>query len=305
MRPFNHSLIFGLGLALATPGAASDGALEINQTCAVQTGCFPGDAAGFPVTINSPGSYVLTSGLDVSSTTSNAIEIEADGVAVDLNGFTLSGPGSCSLQSGNPVCSGGAVNDGIRVGLGRTDWGVRNGRLLGFGRGIGAEDASRCLVESVIAAENASAGLSLGDACSVRHSLAVVNGGSGIEAGAGVTLDGNGAHENAGAGLVSGNSATFSGNAADRNGGAGIECGEACAVNRGASSDNDGAGVVAGSGSLVESSAVYLNGPPQLGFSGSDSGYQNNALTQTGTQTRVSGDAVDMGTNLCSPNCQF
>ena len=39
---------------------ATDGAVELNQTCAVQTGCLADDAAGFPVTIATPGSYRLT-----------------------------------------------------------------------------------------------------------------------------------------------------------------------------------------------------------------------------------------------------
>ena len=39
-------------LLLATPARAGDGALEINQTCAVNTGCFARDTAGFPVTIS-------------------------------------------------------------------------------------------------------------------------------------------------------------------------------------------------------------------------------------------------------------
>ena len=34
-------------LTLAIPAFASDGVLEINQTCAVNTGCFAGDTAGF------------------------------------------------------------------------------------------------------------------------------------------------------------------------------------------------------------------------------------------------------------------
>jgi hypothetical protein len=46
---------------------ASDGQLEINQACAVNTGCFPGDDPGFPVTITQPGSYRLTGNLDLSA----------------------------------------------------------------------------------------------------------------------------------------------------------------------------------------------------------------------------------------------
>ena len=35
----------------ALPAFADEGVLEINQVCAVNTGCFVGDSAGFPVTI--------------------------------------------------------------------------------------------------------------------------------------------------------------------------------------------------------------------------------------------------------------
>ena len=49
------------GLLLATSSWAGDGVLEINQACAVETGCMPGDTAGFPVAILTSGSYRLTS----------------------------------------------------------------------------------------------------------------------------------------------------------------------------------------------------------------------------------------------------
>ena len=43
-----------LSLLLATPALATDGVLEINQSCAA-VGCFPGDEARLPVTITQPG----------------------------------------------------------------------------------------------------------------------------------------------------------------------------------------------------------------------------------------------------------
>jgi hypothetical protein len=36
-------------LAISGPAHAVDGVLEINQACAVNTGCFVGDTAGYPV----------------------------------------------------------------------------------------------------------------------------------------------------------------------------------------------------------------------------------------------------------------
>ena len=52
-----------LAVALGVPTALSAGVFEIDQRC-VAVGCFPGDFAGFPVTISSPGEYRLTSNLD-------------------------------------------------------------------------------------------------------------------------------------------------------------------------------------------------------------------------------------------------
>ena len=76
-----------LFLTLVTPALASDGVLEINQTCALETGCFVGDSAGFPVTITAPGSYRLTSSLN--PTGASVILIGSSRVQVDLNGFGL------------------------------------------------------------------------------------------------------------------------------------------------------------------------------------------------------------------------
>jgi hypothetical protein len=67
-----------LTIALASPALAVDGVLEINQACAVNTGCFSGDAAGLPVTITAAGSYRLTGNLTVP-------DENTDGIAVSAN----------------------------------------------------------------------------------------------------------------------------------------------------------------------------------------------------------------------------
>ena len=76
-------------LVLAGPTLAVDGVLEINQTCAVQTGCFAGDTAGWPVTITEGGSYRLTSNLIVPDKTTGAILVSTSSVSIDLNGFEI------------------------------------------------------------------------------------------------------------------------------------------------------------------------------------------------------------------------
>ena len=86
-----------LTLALALPVFAGDGVLEINQTCAA-TGCFAGDAAGFPVTISASGSYRLTG--DLTPSQGSAVSITAPHVTFDLSGFELIGAGSGGLADG-------------------------------------------------------------------------------------------------------------------------------------------------------------------------------------------------------------
>lgn len=61
IRALAHALPLTLLVATAQ---ASDGVAEINQACAVNTGCVAGDTAGFPVSLGaSPGNDRLTSDL--------------------------------------------------------------------------------------------------------------------------------------------------------------------------------------------------------------------------------------------------
>ncbi|MCK7510597.1 MAG: hypothetical protein MZV70_45425 [Desulfobacterales bacterium] len=81
-------------------GGAGDGVLEISQACALGGGCVPGDAPGFPVQIQAPGSYRLTTNLDLvygpaPDLDTAAILIGADDVTIDLAGFAVLGPTRC------------------------------------------------------------------------------------------------------------------------------------------------------------------------------------------------------------------
>jgi hypothetical protein len=107
-------------LVIAFPALAVDGVIEINQTCAVATGCFAGDTAGFPVSISPARSYVLTSNLTVSDPEANAIEVLVNDVTLDLNGHSIRGP------------AGGGGGKGVRA-LNRFNITIRNGRIWGFG----------------------------------------------------------------------------------------------------------------------------------------------------------------------------
>ncbi|MBS3744737.1 MAG: hypothetical protein KGY48_10340 [Wenzhouxiangellaceae bacterium] len=142
----------------------ADGVIEINQAC-VDIGCFEGDSAGFPIRIRQSGSYRLTSDIDTDAALTQAIEIQGDGVTLDLNGYTVRGRQSCQYdQNSSEVrcdLQEDLVNNMIRAfGTGHT---IRNGSVRGaLGTGIslgGAEPGGPHLVENVHLSENGSRSL--------------------------------------------------------------------------------------------------------------------------------------------------
>jgi len=142
---------------LAQVAPASDGVLEINQTCATSSaGCFLGDAGGFPVTITQAGSYRLTGNLTVPNGNTTAISIGISNVTLDLEGFAILGP---NLVNDNPSCSAGGTGIGISSTGESTI--VRNGHVRGMGfHGISLNGTSR--IEGVIAQHNCGIGLTIG-----------------------------------------------------------------------------------------------------------------------------------------------
>jgi len=76
------ALLFMVAIPISAYGA--DGQIKIAQTAGTT----------FPIQINEPGSYVLTSNLSVAAAYVNAININADNVTLDLNGHCIYGPGT-------------------------------------------------------------------------------------------------------------------------------------------------------------------------------------------------------------------
>ena len=93
----------------ASPALAVDGVIEINQAAALAGGITPCDAPGFPVTISQPGSYRLTSNLIVPDAATNGIQITANDVTLDLNGFSIIGPNTCTPNPVRCTFSGGGI----------------------------------------------------------------------------------------------------------------------------------------------------------------------------------------------------
>lgn len=98
----------------------------IASTAGAQTLINPANISSFPYTISKPGSYILTGNINVTTTGTNAININTTGVTLDLNGFSITGPLNCTSGGCTPnVVSGGIISN-------YPDTTIRNGHISGF-----------------------------------------------------------------------------------------------------------------------------------------------------------------------------
>jgi hypothetical protein len=146
----------------ATPLFAVDGVVLIDQNRALAGNVTPGDAPGFPVTISHPGSYRLSGNLTVAGGLSG-IEVRADGVTVDLNGFSIIGAGAGGPGSGINVPD-------IAGSPGYQETTVLNGtvRNMGF---AGVRVGYRSRVENVRVSSNGEYGINVELGSVVRNNI--------------------------------------------------------------------------------------------------------------------------------------
>lgn len=207
-------------LALLLPFAAfaSDGALEINQAC-VAAGCVPGDAAGFPVNTEVGRKYVLTSDLTLASANTDGVVL-AEGATLDLNGFAITGPYTCS---GTPVACNGSGNGFAIMAFSRST--VRNGSVRGMLVGVNLQGRGH-LVENMSVEHNGSSGINgLGEGAIVRGCRVARNeqGGILLSNAHGVLISGNTVTSNALTGIgLSGDGGLVERNTVVSNSGSGI-----------------------------------------------------------------------------------
>ena len=138
---------------------AADGVIEINRAIVEANG-------SFPYVISEPGSYILTGNLTVPDEDTTAIEVQADHVTVDLNGFAIIGPVQCTAEDGSVSCSPRGVGVGVQGrslsdeeggAFASTNTVVRNGTVRGMGLHGVYIDSGR--VEGVRALENRNTGI--------------------------------------------------------------------------------------------------------------------------------------------------
>ncbi len=181
---------------------AVDGVVLIDQNHALAGNLTPGDLPGFPVTLSQPGSYKLSGNLTVPDANTTAIQITADHVTLDLNGFAIIGPVVCT--SSPAVCPPAGSGIGVNADNGPGKEGPRgtkvlNGTIRGMGQTGIVITGTGAYVEKVTV--NSSGGAGFVVAGSVVDSAATLNGSFGILA---ITVRGSFATDNHGNGIVLG-----------------------------------------------------------------------------------------------------
>ena len=294
------ALSFALvALSISTQVASAEtGQLEINAACAVQTGCFPGDTPGYPVRITTPGAYRLTSSLMQTEilglgSAKTAIEIQADGVDLDLGGFTI----GCTNPLGGETCGSGSAN-GITTVFTPEGTRIANGRIHGMpGHGIHMQQGEGVIVENLRATHNGEDGIHTTTSSQVLRCTAMYNGNDGIHAGgASGIVKHSIATGNGGIGI-----AAFSGVVSEnvsRDNDIGIYApGSHVERNKVMSNAGDGIDVHAGY-SRVTNNVISLNGGYGIRLNHTAS-YSDNHLS-VNTAGTIDGVGVNAGGNVCN-----
>lgn len=273
---------------------------QINQAHALAGNVTPGDPAGFPVVISLPGSYQLTSNLDVPAGKS-AVEITASHVTLDLNGFLI------SKKVPDPQFA--AISAGPGVGF----VAVSNGHIQGMG-GITLEGVSN-RIEKVQLEGPAplGTGMRLGNlGVAVRNQVTRVDTGftvgrnglvkenvvgsseHGVSAGENSIVECNSVDGGASQSSIKvGNGSIVAGNIAGSND-AGIEAGTSCLVKENTVRNCGQFGIAAGDGSVVVGNRVnHVSGGPGITV-GLGCTVKDNAISACGEGIRATdGSAIE------------
>jgi hypothetical protein len=281
-----------------------DGVVEISHAAALAGNVTAGDTANYPVTLSAPGSYVLTSDLTIPNTNTSAIEVTTvEIVVIDLNGFTIRGPNTCT---GCPVtsCTGGSgrgvYNTGTTRGIS-----IRDGSIQGMGS-LGVDITGNGHLERVFINSNGGRGARVGSGALVaREAGFASNGGDGLYMDPGFPglVHDSIASCNLDEGMELGTGCTVTSNTTISNGGDGIFLSSGGTASGNSVVGNVGIGIFGGDGVTVVGNTIRLNLNYGLA-TGAASGYGNNVLTCNNSVsvctngTQVFG-AIPLGTNIC------
>jgi hypothetical protein len=315
-----------LTLLFAVQSRAVDGVIEINHTCAVNTGCFEGDSAGYPVTIGSIGSsFRLTSDLIIDdSATSAAVEINRSSVSIDLNDFSIIRLGcvNTSLVSCfNPFQVTGQIGI-LSTSISITDVSIKNGNVIGmaqFGidlrgnvskisnvsviasRSTGIKAKKQAVIEDVVVAFGQDIGIDVDDDSVIKDTNVSNNSNVGIFApGDNIRIVGVISANNNSIGIFGGSFINISNSTISDNSSIGINVQSAANLTDNNIYNNGSDGILAVSNCKVINNIINGNTGFGINFTGAGNSYQNNSIT-TNTAGSVN-NGFNLGGNFCNTN---
>lgn len=258
-------LLLAAGLA-GKPAHAVDGVVEINETCAVQTGCFSGDAPGYPITIDGSAgrSYRLTSGLVVPDENTDGIQLNTNGISIDLNGFEIARTGCAASTSDCTPPSGSGIGISGQSSRGSS---ARNGSVIGMGS-YGVYLGQHAVIVDIRARWNRLSGIRGSNASSIQRCTSFQNGTDGISVGLASTVSDSTAHQNDLDGFSVGTGATVSRTASYLNGRHGYNMAAGITFEGNTSWGNSSKGVYVVGGATITGNTIYQNGSDGIDASG-------------------------------------
>jgi hypothetical protein len=161
-----HRCVAALSLSALSFGSLShatdsDSIVRIDQSAALAGLVSPGDAPGFPVTLARSGHYRLAGDLVVPADTSGIV-ITAPGVALDLNGHTISGPVRCRQKGPTRVVTCNAESRFSAIvgisSVAAAGAAIRNGTVAGFA-GLGVHYGEASTLDKLRVHDNAGVGI--------------------------------------------------------------------------------------------------------------------------------------------------
>lgn len=206
------------------------------------------DNIGFtPIVINQSGSYYLAETI-LSIGGQHGIEITANDVTLDLNGFAVAG----NTEVGSL--------DGIHVNGTLQNVTVKNGVVRNFvDSGIYALLASNCQFHDLILSNNGNNGLTAGDNAIITRCTSQANGGTGISISQACVVVDCVSRDNQANGISSSAGSSIRGCVARNNGINGISTTFGCTVTDCTVFDNANIGIATGIGSTVTGCTAYTN----------------------------------------------
>jgi len=306
-RPLSAIALAVLSLLAADSARASrgprDGRLALDQVC-VPIGCFPGDGPGWPIQITQPGAYVLTSNLDVTGQPNpanvTAVVVTAPSVDLDLGGFALRGPLSCS---GSPLTCTPSSGMGVGVHASSSAVALRlhDGTITGFGLYGALANGDVAVVERVRFGHLGSTAVVVqGVGARLSRLLVTTSGGTAVGVlGTAGALAESSIGNVAGAGIFVGRGARLQTGVVQANTTdlAGVTTGEGSRI-AGLVAHGGSSGIYAGTGSAVLQNRIgygrdfLLLCDPKVGYTG--------IVMDSGQQPEVGGSGLSLNQNQCA-----